>query len=73
MGGSVGFFNGNIKKLQDDILTLQPTLFVGVPRVYQRFYDAAMQKIDAMSPALKSAIGWMLATETEAVKTGKMR
>jgi hypothetical protein len=35
VGGSVGFFNGNIKLLQDDIVTLKPTLFVGVPRVYQ--------------------------------------
>ena len=37
VGGSVGFFNGNIKKLLADILALKPTLFVGVPRVYQRF------------------------------------
>ena len=34
-GGSIGFFGGNIKKLNDDVLALKPTIFVGVPRVYQ--------------------------------------
>ena len=31
VGGSIGFYNGNIKKILDDILTLKPTIFVGVP------------------------------------------
>jgi len=69
-GGSVGFFNGNIKALQDDILALKPTLFVGVPRVYQRFYDVAMSKIDAMPAPLKSFLSYALAQETEAARVG---
>jgi len=70
-GGSVGFFNGNIKLLQDDIVTLKPTLFVGVPRVYQRFYDAAMAKIAAFSGLKKSLISYLLESETVSMRTGK--
>ena len=46
---SAGYFGGNIKKLQDDIKTLRPTIFVGVPRVYQRFYDNIMAKVAALT------------------------
>merc|ERR1719473_443171 len=70
-GGSVGFFNGNIKKLSDDILALKPTLFVGVPRVYQRFYEAAHQKIDAFSGLKKSLITYLLDSETVNTRNGK--
>ena len=49
VGGSIGFYNGNIKKILDDILTLKPTIFVGVPRVYQRFYDNIMAKVAALT------------------------
>jgi len=71
VGGSVGFFNGNIKLLQDDIVTLKPTLFVGVPRVYQRFYDAAMAKIAAFSGLKKSLITYLLESETASAAQGK--
>jgi len=70
VGGSIGFFNGNIKLIQDDILTLKPTIFVGVPRVYLRFYEAAHSKIDAMPGPIKKLLLHALETETEAVKTG---
>jgi long-chain acyl-CoA synthetase len=38
-GASVGFYQGNVKLLTDDIATLCPTVFAGVPRVYSRIYD----------------------------------
>jgi len=70
-GGSVGFFSGNIKLITEDILALKPTLFVGVPRVYQRFYDGAMAKISEMRPLLAKLISHMLNTEIAAVQEGK--
>merc|ERR1719230_1404839 len=70
-GGSIGFFGGNIKKLSDDILALKPTLFVGVPRVYQRFYEAAHQKISAMSGLKKSLVTYLLDAETANARKGK--
>ena len=36
---AVGFYQGDTLKLLDDLQTLRPTLFVSVPRLYNRFYD----------------------------------
>merc|ERR1719502_2059605 len=71
VGGSIGFFNGNIKRLSEDILALKPTLFVGVPRVYQRFYEAAYAKVAALTGLKKKLVPWLLETETVNVRSGK--
>ena len=70
-GGSIGFFGGNIKKLQDDIKTLKPTVFAGVPRVYQRFYEAAFQKIGLFPGPLKALFTHALTTEIKHVQNGQ--
>jgi long-chain acyl-CoA synthetase len=36
---AVGFFSGNATKILDDAKLLKPTIFLGVPRIYQRVYD----------------------------------
>merc|ERR1719502_1635429 len=64
VGGAVGFYDGNIKRLSEDILALKPTLFVGVPRVYQRFYEAAHQKLAALTGLKKKLVPWLLESET---------
>lgn len=38
-GGRVGFFQGDIRLLPDDMKTLQPTIFPVVPRLLNRVYD----------------------------------
>jgi len=38
-GGAIGFFQGNVKKLADDMVAVRPTLFPGVPRIFNRFYE----------------------------------
>jgi len=38
-GGSIGFFNGDIAQIRSDLAALQPTLFVSVPRLFNRFYQ----------------------------------
>ncbi|XP_076440059.1 long-chain-fatty-acid--CoA ligase 5-like [Babylonia areolata] len=38
-GAQIGFFQGDVRKLMDDIKELQPTLFPCVPRLLNRFYD----------------------------------
>lgn len=38
-GGSIGFFRGDPLLLMDDVATLRPTVFVSVPRLYNRIYD----------------------------------
>lgn len=38
-GGRIGFYQGETLKLMDDVLELRPTVFVSVPRLYNRIYD----------------------------------
>lgn len=39
VGARVGFFQGDIRLLPDDMKTLQPTIFPVVPRLLNRVYD----------------------------------
>ncbi|KAL6708264.1 medium-chain fatty acid-CoA ligase faa2 [Coniothyrium glycines] len=36
-GSAIGYFHGNIAELVDDLKLLRPTMFSGVPRLYNRF------------------------------------
>mmetsp|Transcript_14113 Transcript_14113/g.25065 ORF Transcript_14113/g.25065 Transcript_14113/m.25065 type:complete len:801 (-) Transcript_14113:1959-4361(-) len=50
-GGSVGWYHGNVKELTDDAVALRPTMFIGVPRVFQRVQQVVQQKF-ALKPTL---------------------
>lgn len=39
VGGSVGFYSGDIKTLPDDMKALKPTVMPAVPRLLNRLYD----------------------------------
>lgn len=39
VGGSVGFYSGDIKRLSDDMKALKPTVMPAVPRLLNRMYD----------------------------------
>ncbi|XP_057869570.1 long chain acyl-CoA synthetase 4 [Cryptomeria japonica] len=42
---SIGFYRGDAKLLVEDIAELKPTVFCGVPRVFDRIYSGLNQKI----------------------------
>ncbi|KAH8964740.1 hypothetical protein BDL97_04G082000 [Sphagnum fallax] len=46
-GSSIGFWQGDIKKVSEDIAELKPTFFVGVPRVFDRITTGIQQRIAA--------------------------
>jgi len=39
IGGKVGFFQGDIKNLSEDLKEIKPTLFCTVPRLLNRVYS----------------------------------
>ncbi|PIN12364.1 Long-chain acyl-CoA synthetases (AMP-forming) [Handroanthus impetiginosus] len=53
-GSSIGFWQGDIRFLIEDLLVLKPTIFCGVPRVYDRIYTGIMDKIAAGGSIRKS-------------------
>jgi len=48
-GASIGFYSGDVQKLKNDLVVLKPTVFVSVPRLYNRFYDAIKSGIDQLT------------------------
>ncbi|GER49858.1 long-chain-fatty-acid CoA ligase [Striga asiatica] len=46
-GSSIGYWQGDVKFLMEDLLVLRPTVFCGVPRVFERIYAGIMDKISA--------------------------
>ena len=52
-GIRIGFYNGNAKTLIEDAQILQPTCMCGVPRIFQRVYDAINDKLKKRSNLIK--------------------
>ncbi|GFP85440.1 long chain acyl-coa synthetase 2 [Phtheirospermum japonicum] len=44
-GSSIGYWQGDVKLLIEDLLVLRPTIFCGVPRVFERIHTGIMDKI----------------------------
>lgn len=55
IGGRIGYWQGNVKKLMDDVCALKPTIFVGVPRIFDRIYTGVSDKVKH-SPAWKRVL-----------------
>jgi len=61
LGASIGFYQGNIKLLLDDIEALKPTVFPSVPRVLNKLHDRIMEGI-GQKPAF---VQWLIGKATE--------
>ena len=49
-GCKIGFYSGDPLKLLEDMQVLKPTLFVSVPRLFNRIYDKITQGVKEKSP-----------------------
>ena len=52
-GVPIGIYNGNAKKLVEDMQILKPTALCAVPKIFQRIYDGINSKVDSLSPIKK--------------------
>ena len=59
-GAAVGFFAGDVFKLKDDIAALRPTIFISVPRLFNRFFDGMMGKIKELKGFKGTLANWGL-------------
>lgn len=67
-GASIGFFRGDILGLVDDMKILQPTGFVSVPRLFNRF-NSAIRTATLEAPGIRGA----LSRQVIATKKANMR
>jgi long-chain acyl-CoA synthetase len=51
-GLAVGFFSGDARRVFDDAAVLQPSLFMAVPRVFNRLHDEVLTEV-AQGSALR--------------------
>lgn len=45
VGGAVGYFSGDIRRLADDMKALRPTVTPAVPRLLNRIYDKVQAEV----------------------------
>uniref|UniRef100_A0A8D3A224 Arachidonate--CoA ligase n=1 Tax=Scophthalmus maximus TaxID=52904 RepID=A0A8D3A224_SCOMX len=71
-GARVGFFQGDIRLLPDDMKALRPTIFPVVPRLLNRVYDK-VQSGAAASPFKKWLLNFAVERKYAEVKEGIVR
>lgn len=54
-GAAIGYFHGNVVELVDDLKQLRPTIFAGVPRLYNRFGNV-IRESTLKAPGVKGAL-----------------
>ncbi|KAG5263906.1 hypothetical protein AALO_G00269950 [Alosa alosa] len=70
-GASIGFFQGDIRLLMDDLAALRPTVFPTVPRLLNRIYDRVHGQ--ASSPVKKWLLGFASRRKEAEMNSGIMR
>ncbi|XP_004428141.1 PREDICTED: long-chain-fatty-acid--CoA ligase 5 isoform X1 [Ceratotherium simum simum] len=70
-GAKVGFFQGDIRLLPDDMKALKPTVFPTVPRLLNRVYDKVQN--EARTPLKKFLLNLAVAIKFSEVKRGVIR
>ncbi|CAJ0929381.1 unnamed protein product, partial [Ranitomeya imitator] len=70
-GAKVGFFQGDIRLLTDDMKTLRPTVFPSVPRLLNRIYDKIQS--GAQTPTKKFLLDLAITCKSAEVKKGIIR
>jgi long-chain acyl-CoA synthetase len=69
-GSKIGYYRGDQKTLVDDIGVLKPTIFVGVPRVFERIYKKVNSMIEAGPPLKKFLFQFFFDQKLAALKNG---
>lgn len=70
-GGCVYYYQGNIRMLTVDWQGVEPTIVIGVPRVFGKVYDKVMAKVSSSSCIKKMLFNKALNASAEASKKGQ--
>lgn len=69
-GSKIGYYRGDQKTLVDDITELKPTIFVGVPRVFERIYKRVNAMVEDGSSMKKFLFQLFFDQKLAALKRG---
>lgn len=70
-GAAIGFYQGDILKLMDDLEALRPTIFASVPRLYNRIYDRILATVKATGGIKEYLFNVAYAAKKGALEKGK--
>ncbi|NP_001290222.1 long-chain-fatty-acid--CoA ligase 1-like [Notothenia coriiceps] len=70
-GARIGYFQGDIRLLMDDLKTLQPTVFPVVPRLLNRMFDKIFSQ--ANTPLKRWLLDFAFSRKEAEMKTGVVR
>ena len=62
-GVSIGFYQGDISKIREDLASLRPTIFQSVPRLFNRFYELILSQLNATHGIKKAIVDRALASK----------
>ena len=71
--GRYALFGGDVFKLKDDIAILKPTLFVSVPRLFNKFHDTIKAKLNELSGCKSTLAKRAINVKLGNVETGKFK
>ncbi len=70
-GGAMGFYQGDTTKLVEDVAELRPTVFAGVPRVFQRIYDRVTLMVSQSMWHRRQLFDYAFSTKADALNKGQ--
>ena len=74
VGAGIGFYQGDTLKLMDDIAVLRPTIFVSVPRLFNKVYDKVMAGVKEKNSFKQMLFNWAYAAKVENLReTGELK
>ena len=68
IGGAVGFYQGDTLKVIEDLTALRPTIFVSVPRLFNKIYDKVISGADAKGGLARALFRRALSTKLANLK-----
>lgn len=70
-GASLGFWRGHIQTLWDDLKVLRPTVFTGVPSVFNRMYDGIHANLIKSNPIRRLFFSYAFSSKKKLVDAGE--
>ncbi|CAK4146257.1 unnamed protein product [Aphanomyces euteiches] len=70
LGASMGFYQGDVQFLMDDMAELKPHLFVSVPRLFNRVYDKIIQGVTSAGGVKKLMFDYAYASKRQGLAEG---
>ncbi|KXZ48126.1 hypothetical protein GPECTOR_30g222 [Gonium pectorale] len=70
VGASIGYWTGDVARVGDDAAELRPTVFIGVPRVYERVMATVEQRVRRLLPHRRAIFRAMYAARLALLRGG---